>query len=175
MNDEIAIRRARNDDIDNVAELATRSFVDAFGDQNDPADLDAYLKTTLSLASFEKQFADDRSIFLAATASDSDSLAGYAKLRLSNKHASVSGEKPIEIERIYSDSAMIGRGVGAALMRSCLAEAAKLERDVIWLGVWEQNEHAIRFYKRWEFEVTGSQEFMLGSDLQNDLVMARKP
>ena len=173
MKNEITIRKAGDDDIDGVAALAARSFEDAFGSENDPADIDEYLRTKLSRASFEKQFSDDKSIFLAAHVTSSGALAGYAKLRISSPNESVSGKDPIEIERIYADNALIGHGVGAALMRACIKEATDRNCGVIWLGVWENNERAIQFYKRWEFEVTGSQSFLLGSDLQNDLIMAR--
>jgi ribosomal protein S18 acetylase RimI-like enzyme len=59
-------------------------------------------------------------------------------------------------------------------MHACLTEAEYLGCQAIWLGVWERNERAIRFYERWEFEIVGARQFTLGSDLQNDLVMVRK-
>ena len=43
----------------------------------------------------------------------------------------------------------------------------------IWLGVWEENNKAIAFYKRHGFEVFGSHPFKLGGDLQRDLLMKR--
>ena len=172
--DDVSIRQAGIDDIDGLAELASRSFQEAFGAQNDPADIDEYLRTTLSRDSLMHQFADARSVFLVAEIPGRDALAGYAKLRLASEHVTVHAENPIEIERIYADNTLIGRGIGAALMRACLQEAVTRDCDVIWLGVWEHNDRAIEFYKRWGFEVTGSHEFLLGSDVQNDLVMARK-
>jgi len=60
------------------------------------------------------------------------------------------------------------RPVGASL-----DEAGAKGCDVMWLGVWEQNERAIAFYRRWGFLEFGHHAFMLGNDLQNDLLMAR--
>ena len=47
-------------------------------------------------------------------------------------------------------------------------------KDAVWLGVWDRNERAIRFYESWGFHRAGSQPFLLGSDLQTDLVMVRR-
>ena len=45
--------------------------------------------------------------------------------------------------------------------------------DVLWLAVWERNERAIGFYRRFGFETCGALEFRLGHDVQSDLLMAR--
>jgi diamine N-acetyltransferase len=44
----------------------------------------------------------------------------------------------------------------------------------VWLGVWERNARAIRFYEQWDFHPAGKQPFLLGADLQTDLVMVRR-
>jgi ribosomal protein S18 acetylase RimI-like enzyme len=59
-------------------------------------------------------------------------------------------------------------------MQRALAEAAGRGKDAVWLGVWDRNERAIRFYESWGFHRVGSQPFLLGSDLQTDLVMVRR-
>jgi hypothetical protein len=43
--------------------------------------------------------------------------------------------------------------------------------DSLWLGVWEKNEGAIRFYERNGFSVTGSHPFRMGDEIQTDLIM----
>ena len=45
--------------------------------------------------------------------------------------------------------------------------------DIVWLAVWERNHRAIAFYRKWGFVEVGNQSFLLGDDLQNDLVMQR--
>jgi ribosomal protein S18 acetylase RimI-like enzyme len=45
---------------------------------------------------------------------------------------------------------------------------------VIWLGTWDQNARGIRFYEKWGFEKVGTQTFLLGTDPQSDVVMARR-
>jgi ribosomal protein S18 acetylase RimI-like enzyme len=43
----------------------------------------------------------------------------------------------------------------------------------MWLGVWERNPRAIRFYQKHGFVDIGAKEFRLGTDLQTDRVMSR--
>jgi ribosomal protein S18 acetylase RimI-like enzyme len=58
-------------------------------------------------------------------------------------------------------------------MQAALKRAQSLGCDVVWLGVWDRNERAIEFYRKWGFEEFGDQPFQLGIDVQNDLLMAR--
>jgi len=63
--------------------------------------------------------------------------------------------------------------VGASLLRACLDEARRAGHRTIWLGVWERNERARAFYRKWDFREAGTQIFQLGSDAQTDVVMER--
>ena len=41
----------------------------------------------------------------------------------------------------------------------------------VWLGVWNKNARAIRFYEKYGFEKRGTVTFDLASSLQEDDVM----
>ena len=41
----------------------------------------------------------------------------------------------------------------------------------LWLGVWEKNLSAIRFYEKNGFTAFGEHIFMLGTDPQRDVLM----
>ena len=115
--------------------------------------------------------AEPSTIFLLAY--EDCKAVGYVMLRVSKKPMVVIGPKPVELVRLYIEEEIIGKGYGSALMNSCLKEAKKNGRRTIWLGVWEKNLRAIRFYEKWGFTKLGTKEFVLGSDLQNDHIMAR--
>ena len=85
----------------------------------------------------------------------------------------VRGPTPVELERLYVRREAIGHGVGAAIMQSCFDEAARAGYETLWLGVWERNQRAITFYRRWGFEEIGSHVFVLGADRQTDRLMER--
>lgn len=174
LSEDVVIRRAEASDIRGLSELASRSFRDTFAADNEPDNIEEYLRSSLTAESMRDEIAVASNVFLLAFCGDDEEPIGYAKLCTASSESSVGGENTLEIERIYADKRVIGRGVGAALMRACLSAADKLSCDTIWLGVWDQNDRAIRFYERWEFETVGTRSFAMGPELQNDLLMARK-
>jgi len=159
--------------LDNVllAEIGRETFADTFGPDNTPEDMAAYLAGAFGPEQQAAELADPRVRFLIAEAEGEP--AGFCQLKFGPGPVVVGGARPMEIVRIYARQAWIGKGVGARLMRAALAEAANAGCDVVWLGVWERNPRAIAFYRKWVFEAVGAQTFLLGSDLQRDVVMAR--
>ena len=45
--------------------------------------------------------------------------------------------------------------------------------DYVWLGVWEKNPRAIRFYQKNGFVEFDQHIFKLGSDEQTDIMMKK--
>ena len=173
MTEDIIVRRAKVGDLHGLADLAARSFRDTFEADNDARNVEHYLRSSLTVESTREELGDSSNIFLIVCRDGQADPVGYAKLSATTDDPSVDGQHTIEIERIYADKSEIGRGIGAALMRTCLATADDLGCDAIWLGVWERNEHAIHFYERWGFVTVGDRQFALGPELQTDLVMAK--
>ena len=167
----VHIRNAASTDAALLADLGARTFRDTFGPDNTEADMNEYLASAFAPEIQAEELADPASTFLIAEAVAT--AAGYARLRLHSSPPCVGGETPIEIARFYADAPWIGRGVGAALMTACLDVACQNRCDVICLDVWERNFRAMAFYQKWGFAIVGSQPFLVGSDLQTDLLMAR--
>jgi ribosomal protein S18 acetylase RimI-like enzyme len=80
----------------------------------------------------------------------------------------------MELSRIYLLPAWTGHRLGDVLMQACIDYARSRGVEVLWLGVWEHNPHAIAFYQRWGFMKIGSHISQLGQDSQTDFVMARR-
>lgn len=167
----IAIRTATLDDAGLLADLGARTFYDAFAPDNTESDMRAYLAGAFSADIQSAELRDPASVFLIATVDGNP--VGYSRLRTGAAPPCVVGEVPVEIVRFYSDAQWIGRGVGNALMRACLARADSLGCDIVWLDVWERNPRAISFYERWGFVAVGKQDFVVGDDVQHDLLMMR--
>ena len=171
ISQKLIVRRATRSDAGLIAELGHRTFKDSFGAENRPEDMEQYLSLNFSKARIEAQLSDPASIFLLAC--EHSNVVGYVMLRTGKKPASVPGTKPIELVRIYIEQKCIGKGYGSSLMQSCLETANKNGYRTIWLGVWEKNHRAIRFYEKCGFKKVGTKEFILGSDLQKDHILAR--
>ena len=43
----------------------------------------------------------------------------------------------------------------------------------VWLGVWEHNHRALRFYEKNGFTAFGTHIFQLGNDQQTDILMQK--
>jgi len=169
---ELFIRRASRDDVEILVELGIRTFRDSFGPDNDPQDLEAYLAAAFTPTQIASELADPTVTFLLAYAAEKP--IGYAKLKTGKVPECVHGFKPVELVRLYVQKGVIGKGYGAALMAACIEEARQSGYETLWLGVWERNEHAQNFYRKWDFSEVGSKEFVVGKDVQKDRIMERR-
>lgn len=165
------IRRATAQDAALLAEVGARTFRDAFAQDNTPEDMALHLARVFTPQQMAAELADPQvTCFLVEHDGEA---AGYAKLQAGTAPACVDGLAPVEVARIYVDQHVLGRGLGAALMRACLDAARHGGHDVVWLGVWERNARAQAFYRRWGFEDVGVKTFTVGTDVQHDRVMTR--
>ena len=168
----VSIRRATVEDAAILADLAARLFAETFGAMNDPDDMRDYLASAFSESGQAAELAEpDRSVLMVFDADNQP--VGYAMLLRGSRGTGVVAERPAELQRIYVDRRLHGRGVGDLLMARCVEQARAWNSDVLWLGVFQKNPRAIAFYQRSGFTVVGTQTFMLGRDLQHDFVMAR--
>lgn len=166
------IRAATVADAEKLTDLAARTFYDAFADMNTPQNLKAYMSKAFTVDQLTAELSDARARFLLAEADGA--MVGYAKLLADKAPASITGQNPIELSRLYVDKKYLGSGVGNDLMQACLDEARSLGHRSIYLGVWEHNYRAQAFYFRWNFRVVGNQIFQMGSDPQLDWLMERE-
>ena len=170
----LKIRRGTVEDAKTLAPLAVKIFNDTFAANplNKPEDMQAYIWEFMSVAAFEEELTDKDSIFFIAE-SDGE-MIGYAKLKESSPEDSVTDTNPIELCRLYIAHEFHGKGIAEQLMNECFAEATGKNFQTMWLGVWEFNFRAQRFYEKLGFSKVGKHVFQLGSDPQTDLVMERK-
>lgn len=172
MTSLLTIRRAREQDAAELSVFAERVFVQAFGAQNDPIDLHLYTSEAFTPAKQRDEIAAPDRVVLMADCEGQ--LAGYAMVRMHATHVLVRSHAPMELQRFYVDAAWHGRGIAQSLMEAVVQEAQAQGADTLWLGVWEMNPRAIRFYEKQEFTDVGFHEFLLGRDLQRDRVMLRR-
>ena len=154
-----------------IALLSRQAFYDTFVEYNTKEDMDQFMRESFSIEKLVDEVGANGNIFLVAMMENE--LTGYAKLTSGAEPAALEGAAAIEISRIYASHKSIGRGVGKALMEDCVRIAKEQDKKVIWLGVWENNERAISFYKKFGFEKFGEHDFVLGKDVQTDWLMKK--
>ena len=163
------IRYAGENDSSMLAELGSKTFYDSFIAFNTEEDMAKYLSEHYSEEIQMSEIQDPNTVFLIAE--ENGAPVGYAKLKGQSKGDGVAGTNPMELQRIYAIQEYIGKGVGLALMKESISEAKERGFNCLWLGVWEKNVRAIKFYEKWGFQKVGNYIFMLGEDVQKDFTM----
>jgi len=172
MKNNIQIRIAGPRDGELIADLSRRTFYDSFAAVNTKENMDEFLNVQFTRESLIAEVGAPDNIFLLAYLDDT--VAGYARLLDKGSPKEMGHIPSIEVVRIYSEQAAIGKGVGKALMKAAIDTAIEKGRDWIWLGVWEHNQRAIDFYTKWGFEKFGEHIFFVGNDPQTDWWMKKK-
>lgn len=134
-----------------------------------------YLEEAFSPQQIQSEITAPNSFFLLAyqALERGGNPVGYARLIGHSVEPNVTGPQPIELVRLYVEQSAVGQGYGAQLMQACLERAADDGFATIWLGVWEKNYRAQAFYKRWGFQQVGIHDFVMGTDVQTDLILTR--
>lgn len=169
---DIRIRVATPEDAPSLTGFGARVFEETFGADNRPQDVAMYLAETYGTVHQARELADPDVSYLVAEVDGG--MAGYALVRRGAAPACVGSPLPLEIVRFYVDRPFHGSGVSRQLMDACIAGAARAGATALWLGVWERNARAIRFYEKCGFRGVGFTTFVLGTDAQTDRVMMRE-
>lgn len=96
------------------------------------------------------------------------------KLNFGDAQVEDMGLDAMEVQRLYIRKAFKGCGLGTQLMNLALKTARERGLKKVWLGVWEHNEPAKRFYTGKGFVRVGQHAFWQGDDKQTDYLMARE-
>lgn len=166
---EVVIRHCTLQDAGLLAELGARTFLETFAADNKPENMTEYLAKAFSSKQQASELSDASVCFKIAELEGL--VVGYSMMRSGIAPSVVTGEKAIELVRLYVSRLCIGHGIGAALMEDCVREARMRGQQTIWLGVWENNHRAQAFYRKWNFVEVGTHTFQLGDDAQRDLLM----
>lgn len=168
----ISVRTGEERDAPALAELAARTFLDAFAADNRPEDMALHVSRAYGPAQQRRELLDpDLTTLLAEVDGE---LAGYAQLRVGAPPDCVTGDAPVELWRFYIARHWHGHGVAQALMRRVEDEARRRGAATLWLGVWERNARALAFYLKTGFADAGAHVFLLGTDAQTDRILARR-
>jgi diamine N-acetyltransferase len=165
------IRKATRNDARELSQIAEEVFRATFGLANSAEDMKLHCEKSYSEASQASEISDPNMCTLVSQ--HDGKLVGFAQLRWGRAPACVLAKSPAEIFRLYVVAAWHGRGIAQTLMDASLEEMKRRGADIAWLGVWERNSRAISFYGKCGFVEVGAHDFLLGEDLQRDIVMVR--
>ncbi|MBW4891538.1 GNAT family N-acetyltransferase [Mucilaginibacter sp. HMF5004] len=165
------IRKVELSEADTLLQITTKTFLYAFAHLNKAEDIKIYCDSFLTINRITTEINNTDSDFYFVV--DEDDIIAYLKLNYAGAQTEFKDSEAVEIERIYVLAEHQGKQIGQQMLDFAVSMAQSKQLKYIWLGVWENNSNAIRFYRRNGFEVFDSHYFMLGNDKQTDLLMKR--
>lgn len=170
--DTITIRKATQGDVTLVQQIGRETFFETFAAANTQADMQTYLNENFSQAKVSAELSNPESLYFIAW--EGQMPIGYLKVNIGQTQTELQDEASLEIERIYVKSAYHGKKVGQLLYEKALELARLHNKAYLWLGVWEQNPKAIRFYEKNGFIAFDKHVFRFGNDEQIDVMMKKE-
>ncbi len=165
---QITIRRICLEDAEVLAQLSRTTFYDTFTGTCTEQDMEEFLEQNFNLPQIQAELSDANDKYFLAEIEGR--AAGY--LRLMEDYSNfdlIKKWKALELKRIYVDKAFHGKGIAQMLIQFAENYAKENSYEVLWLGVWEHNLRAKRFYEKSGFTDTGStHDFPIGNTPQTD-------
>ncbi len=167
--ENIQIRKVNLNDIIPLQTIGRQTFFETFSEVNTEENMKEYLENGFSTEKLTTEISDPNSEFYFAE--HNHNIIGYLKLNTGNAQTEIKDDHALEIERIYVLKDYHGKNVGQLLYDHAMQIAKQKNMDFVWLGVWEENPRAIRFYSKNGFVEFGKHLFRLGDDEQTDIMM----
>lgn len=165
----IVIRQVAAGETEQLQQIGRQTFIETFSADNTEENIKKYLEEGFSYAQLSAELNNENSGFYFAV--DQDKIVGYLKLNFGESQTELKEDKAMEIERIYVLNEYHGKKVGQLLYDKAIKVARENKADYVWLGVWEENPRAIRFYTKNGFKAFDKHVFKLGDDEQTDIMM----
>jgi ribosomal protein S18 acetylase RimI-like enzyme len=169
--ENIEIERATLQDVFKLQDIGRTTFGQTFAELNSLENMQKYLQESFSIAKLTEELSNQYSeIYFALLDA---SVIGYLKINLNQAQTEKLDLDALEIERIYVKKEFHGQKVGQLLYQKAIEIAHKIQASYVWLGVWEENQRAIKFYTKNGFAPFSKHKFWLGDDEQTDLLMKK--
>jgi ribosomal protein S18 acetylase RimI-like enzyme len=165
----IEIKKATILDLDSIQKISTQTFTETFAAVNTPENITDYIKNSLNLEQLTAELNNTNSQFYIAYSNSE--VVGYLKINFGDAQTESINENALEVQRIYVLQNFHGKNIGQLLLEEVKKIAQTTGVDYIWLGVWEENHKALRFYTKNGFVVFDKHVFIMGNDEQTDLLM----
>jgi ribosomal protein S18 acetylase RimI-like enzyme len=165
----IEIKKATILDLDSIQKISIQTFTETFAGVNTTENIADYIKNSLNTEQLTAELNNVNSQFYIAYSNDE--VVGYLKINFGDAQTESINENALEVQRIYVLQNFHGKNIGQLLLDEVKKIAKNTDVDSVWLGVWEENHRALRFYTKNGFVVFDKHVFIMGNDEQTDLLM----
>lgn len=167
------IRLASPEDAKHIALLGRITFTEAFGHLfGDTNDLNTYLDTTFAVQKITSSLQKSNNVYWIAFVDELP--VGYAKLKIRSSSEFLNSDKVSQLQKIYVLKNFLSMKIGKRLQDILIAKATESRAEAIWLSVWNDNQRAIGFYKKNDFQAIGNHQFQIGKEGFEFIVMSKR-
>jgi ribosomal protein S18 acetylase RimI-like enzyme len=166
---QLEIRSCSTADLQALRDIGMATFRAAFETQNNPEDFLSYLEKAFSPEQLTSELQHPHMQFYFVF--QGTEIIGYFKLNTDSGQSEPEAEDAAELERFYVLPEHIGGGLGSQMMQHIVDLVKSWNKSYLWLGVWEMNRDAIRFYERHGFVKYNEHPYYVGNDCQTDWMM----
>lgn len=165
------IRSVRSEEWQALQAIALYTFRITYEHKNPKDDFEAYIEEAFNDVQIQKELTEKNSFFYFLE--EGEKIIGYLKLNIESAETEEIEGDTLEIERIYVLPEAQGKGYGKVLIQKAVSVAQIHQKNIVWLGVWDQNPEAIAFYERMGFRIFGTHIFRVGWEDQTDYLMKK--
>ena len=165
------IYKCDSSDLEELRELAIQTYDETFHIYNSPENMSAYLEKAFNRNQLLEELNNPFSKFFLLYVEEK--AVAYLKTNEKEAQTDVFDPDSLEIERIYVKQEYQRSGLGRKLIEVGIGLALKQHLKYVWLGVWEHNTKALKFYRNIGFKKFGSHEFIMGDDHQIDILLKK--
>ncbi len=164
----IKISRATINDAAVLEALSKKTFYETFTGTCTDVDMQAFLQQYYNAEKIKEELLEEMNLFFLALMDDAP--AGYILMKEDyNNFEMMRKWKAMELKRIYVDKDFHGSGLAQLMMHFIEDFAKENKYEVVWLGVWEHNLRAKKFYEKCGFTDSGfTHDFPIGKTPQTD-------
>ena len=152
-----------------ISVLGHTALYEAYYSQDDSYNAARYITETYAPGRLAAELLDPAITYFVIY--QDEKAVGFAKFRIGGTHESVTSRNAVELQRIYIIEHVYATGVGEHLLKFCLDHARSKGFDTLWLGVWEENLRARRFYEKHGFRRVGTVTFPYADAVGTNHVM----
>ena len=165
---QITTRRATIADAEAITTVARQTFYDTFTGTCTEEDMQSFLEDYFNLKQIGTELTNENDFYYVAEADGN--AVGYLRFMEDYDSFPVMRQwKSLELKRLYVLKEFQGKGVARQLMDCILQYAKENYYEVVWLGVWENNLRAQKFYFKYGFVNSGyTHDFPIGNTPQTD-------
>lgn len=165
----VKISEVNQHDVGQLQKICMETFTESFAKDNTEENLKDYFAKAFSISALTHQINNLNAKFYFVYVNNE--LAAYFKINIGESQTEIKGADGLELERIYVYQKFQKKGLGNIILNEVKIKAIQLEKKYIWLGVWEKNLEAIRFYQNFGFQKFDEHIYPIGDDPQIDWML----